>query len=492
MSRTRSPLTSLLLVVAVLSATQAALAATPPRVVASIPPLHSLAAGLMEGLQPPHLLIDGTTTPWDYAPDEADRRRVAQADLLLWTGPELEPGLAQAVGAGTAGDVVEVLADDIVKVLPSRHDDRLRDPFFWLDTRNMLLLMDALAERLIARDPVRAHVYRRNWQTLNARLSALDRRLEFRYREVTDLPVFFYHDTHQYFEQAYAMHVAGYVESPGDTQTARAARLLDVRLRLAGQGETCLFTDRLRPAPHLDLLRPADASTVVALDSLGLGLAPGPELYPRLMEAQFDAIADCIARRRPDDTTAKASAAVAADVPDIRRFPDTLQPRYTLRDPFGRVVSSSDFLGRFQLIAFGYTFCPDVCPTSLAEMTRVLKLLGDDADLVQPIFITVDPGRDKPEVLAEYARFFHPRLLALSADADVTRRTAELFRARYEIVPSESGDPDRYVVDHTASIYLVGQDGEFITKFAYGLPAAEMATRLRDLIDSAGDTPARR
>jgi protein SCO1/2 len=167
----------------------------------------------------------------------------------------------------------------------------------------------------------------------------------------------------------------------------------------------------------------------------------------------------------------------------VGRFPDSPQPRYALTDQHGRLVSSTDFRGQFQLIAFGYTFCPDVCPTSLAEMARALKLLGDDAEHVQPIFISVDPGRDKPAILGEYARFFHPRLLALSADPEVTRRTAELFRARYEIVPSESGDPERYIVDHTASIYLIGPNGEFITKFAYGLPDAEIAARLRNLID---------
>lgn len=460
---------------------QAASADAPPQVVTSIRPLHSLAAGLMDGLEPPHLLIDGGSVPWAYRPTNDDLQRLARADLVLWTGAELEPGLAGAIDALPRDAVIEALSGDDVKVLPSRQDDRLRDPFFWLDTRNMLMIMDALAERLIELDPARSHLYRRNWETLNERLSATDRRLEFRYREVTDVPVFFYHDSHQYFEQAYAMHVAGYVETTGDSAADRTRRLLEVRTRLTERDESCLFTDRSLPAAHVGLLRSDDSVTVVELDILGNGLEPGPALYPRLMEQQFDAIADCVKASGPS-MTAQAPTRTHR-VPDVTAFPDSPQPRYSLRDQYGRVVSSTDFRGQFQLIAFGYTFCPDVCPTSLAEMARTLSLLDDDAQHVQPIFISVDPERDRPEILAEYARFFHPRLLALSADPEVTRRTAELFRARYEIVPAENGDPDRYIVDHTASIYLIGPNGEFITKFAYGLPATEIAARLRNLID---------
>jgi protein SCO1/2 len=134
------------------------------------------------------------------------------------------------------------------------------------------------------------------------------------------------------------------------------------------------------------------------------------------------------------------------------------------------------------LIYFGYTYCPDICPTSLAVMAQALSLLGDDAEQIQPIFITVDPQRDTPELLAKYVAYFHPRMLGLSASPEVTKRIAELFRARYELVPAEDGDPRRYTVDHTASLFVLGRTGEFLAKFAHGLPARDVAGRLRELL----------
>jgi protein SCO1/2 len=112
-------------------------------------------------------------------------------------------------------------------------------------------------------------------------------------------------------------------------------------------------------------------------------------------------------------------------------------------------------------------------------MAQALDMLGEEAQDLQPISITVDPQRDTPKHLTEYVKCFHPQMLDLSAGPQMTKRTAELFRARYEFVPSESGDSDRYSVDHTASLYLLGRNGEFITKLAHGLPAQEVAERLR-------------
>jgi len=157
-------------------------------------------------------------------------------------------------------------------------------------------------------------------------------------------------------------------------------------------------------------------------------------------------------------------------------------PRYLMMDQFGRSVSNESFRGKLQVIYFGYTYCPDICPTSLAVMAQALNLLGEDADQIQPIFITVDPQRDTPALLAEYVAYFHPRMLGLSARPEVTQRIAELFRARYEIVPAEDGDSRRYTVDHTASLFVLGRNGEFLTKFAHGLPARDVADRLRGFL----------
>jgi protein SCO1/2 len=457
-----------------------------PEVVVSSRPLHSLVAGLMLGAGEPRLLISGREAPWDYRPTAAQERLVERADLVVWSGAELEPEIDRLLQRATiAGEVFEVLSAAPIKVLPSRADDARRDPMFWLDTRNMLILLDAMGERLIALDPSRADLYRRNWRQLAARLGKIDRNLEFSYRDVSGMPVFFYHDTHQYFAQAYAMHLAGSVHTPGSNGAADTGEVLAMRSRMAAAGRTCLFTERALPEPKLDLLVMNADVPLVELDSFGVSLEPGPGLYAELMRRNFAAIAGCVKQVKPED--AGAVAAGPMPVPDIRAFPAQIQPRYVMRDQYGRTVSVEDFEGRLQVIYFGYTFCPDVCPTALAVLAQALRLLGDDAEQVQPIFITVDPARDTPELLGEYVKYFDPRMLALSASPEVTKRTAELFRARYEYVPSQSGDPERYAMDHTGSLFLLGRNGEFITKFAHGLAASDVAERLRDVLRDGGN-----
>lgn len=165
--------------------------------------------------------------------------------------------------------------------------------------------------------------------------------------------------------------------------------------------------------------------------------------------------------------------------------------RYLLMDANGRAVSNQDFRGRFQLLTFGYTYCPDVCPTTLAEMAMVMSQLGEDADELQPLFITVDPERDTAATLREYAAFFDPRIISLSGSPALVRKAADSFKVRYEKVREPGAPPDQYAVDHSAGLYLLGPDGHFIRKFAYATPAAEIADQIRQLIARSGHRPAR-
>ncbi|MBS1190822.1 MAG: hypothetical protein H6R10_2614 [Rhodocyclaceae bacterium] len=153
-------------------------------------------------------------------------------------------------------------------------------------------------------------------------------------------------------------------------------------------------------------------------------------------------------------------------------------PRYLLIDPNGRATSHEDFRGRFQLIAFGYTYCPDICPTTLVEMADILKRLGERADRLQPIFVTVDPERDTGKVLKTYTEFFHPRILGLTGSPALVRRAADNFKVRYAKVREPGAPPERYSMDHSAGMVLVGPDGTFVRKFAYATPSAEMAERI--------------
>jgi len=167
-----------------------------------------------------------------------------------------------------------------------------------------------------------------------------------------------------------------------------------------------------------------------------------------------------------------------------------INPRYLLQDPNGRSVTSEDFRGRFQLITFGYTYCPDVCPTTLVEMAAILKQLGDQADRLQAIFITVDPERDTAKVLKTYTEFFDPRILGLTGSPALVRRAADNFRIRYAKV-REPGS-ENYAVDHSAGMILLGPDGQFIRKFAFATPVDEIAAQLLEVLGAYQPGPARR
>jgi len=155
-----------------------------------------------------------------------------------------------------------------------------------------------------------------------------------------------------------------------------------------------------------------------------------------------------------------------------------INPRYLLQDPNGRSVTSEDFRGRFQLIAFGYTYCPDICPTTLVEMAAILKQLGDQAGRLQAIFITIDPERDSGQVLKTYTAFFDPRIIGLTGSPALIRRAADNFKIRYAKVHEPGGDPAHYAVDHSAGMILLGPDGSFITKFAFATPVDELSARI--------------
>jgi protein SCO1 len=167
-----------------------------------------------------------------------------------------------------------------------------------------------------------------------------------------------------------------------------------------------------------------------------------------------------------------------------------INPRYLLQDPNGRSITNEDFRGRFQLIAFGYTYCPDICPTTLVEMAAVLKQLGDQASRLQPIFITVDPERDTAKVLKTYTEFFDPRILGLTGSPALVRRAADNFRIRYAKV-REPGS-ENYAVDHSAGMILLGPDGEFIKKFAFATPVADISAQLAEIFGTYQPSPARR
>ena len=168
-----------------------------------------------------------------------------------------------------------------------------------------------------------------------------------------------------------------------------------------------------------------------------------------------------------------------------------LKPRgpFSLVDHNGRNVTDQDYRGKFMLVFFGYTYCPDVCPTELQTMSDALDLLGGNAQKVQPIFISVDPERDTPDVLAEYVSAFYPTLVGLTGTPEQIATAAESYYARYNrlspLSESEEGeDDDDYFMGHTSATYLIGPKGGDLHVFNYGDPPEVIAERIQHFINT--------
>lgn len=137
---------------------------------------------------------------------------------------------------------------------------------------------------------------------------------------------------------------------------------------------------------------------------------------------------------------------------------------FHLFDAGGKPRSLADYRGKVVAMFFGYTHCPDVCPTTLADLAQVMRLLGKDADKLQVLFVTLDPQRDTRELLAQYAPAFHPSFVGLSGDAEATAQTARAFGVMYRKQTVKNGD---YTLDHSAGTYLISPDGKFVLLAPY-------------------------
>lgn len=150
---------------------------------------------------------------------------------------------------------------------------------------------------------------------------------------------------------------------------------------------------------------------------------------------------------------------------------------FTLTADDGTDYALSDSRGRAVVISFGYTYCPDVCPTALAVIANALNSIGEDAKQVDALFISLDPDRDTPEHLQSYTRFFHPALRGLTGEAETLRQVAEQYRVRYEFVGK--GEVDRYTMDHSANLYVIDTNGKLLRIIPHGLPPKVLADSLR-------------
>ncbi|MGI9203570.1 MAG: SCO family protein [Woeseiaceae bacterium] len=169
-------------------------------------------------------------------------------------------------------------------------------------------------------------------------------------------------------------------------------------------------------------------------------------------------------------TTCVTHTAVAEDV---------ISGKFDLVDHTGQSVTERSFDGKLRLVFFGFTQCPDVCPTTLLEVRRALHLLGDDGNEVQPLFISIDPANDTQERLAAYVAAFHPSMKGLRGSDEQTEAVAKAFNVTYGVTAAAVATSGQEEIFHTSYLFLMGRQGEFVDVFGYGTRASIIAEVIR-------------
>lgn len=183
---------------------------------------------------------------------------------------------------------------------------------------------------------------------------------------------------------------------------------------------------------------------------------------------------------------ALSATACGSGTLDPSQFKGTLMPAaipapdFTLSNADGQGVKLSDFQGKIVLLYFGYTFCPDVCPSSLSDLKLVQNRLDESGEKIQVIMVTIDPERDTPEKIAQYVAHFHPTFIGLSGSKEEIDAAGEGYGVYYE--RHEGTAATGYLVDHTARIFVIEPDGTYRLSFGFGTPVDDIASDLRLLL----------
>ncbi len=155
---------------------------------------------------------------------------------------------------------------------------------------------------------------------------------------------------------------------------------------------------------------------------------------------------------------------------------------FSLVNQDGKRMTDQDFHGKFMLVSFGYTSCPDVCPAELSAMANTMDKLGDKAGQVTPVFITIDPERDTVEQVSAYVKNFHASMVGLTGTPEEIKQAARAFRVYYAKADDKNSALG-YLMDHSAFIYLMNPKGEYVTHFAYGTPPEKMSSVIAKAIE---------
>jgi zinc transport system substrate-binding protein len=323
------------LLLAALSAPFAAPALAAPEVIASIKPIHSLAAAVMEGLGEPQLLVQGAASPHSYAMRPSDAGRLADADIVFWIGPAmetyLEKPLANLAAEATAleieaipgltlyppreggvwephshegeaapaekehheGEDEHAAAEHAEEEHDHEHETGHFDGHLWLDPGNAKVIAAAMADTLAGADPENAGTYRANAAALARRIDALDAEIAAQLAPVKDRPFVVFHDAYQYFEAHYGLAAAGSITLSPD-QPPGARRLSDIRAAIAERGVACVFREPQFEPALVEAVIDGTGARQGELDPEGAALKEGPELYFELMRGLARNLAGCL------------------------------------------------------------------------------------------------------------------------------------------------------------------------------------------------------
>lgn len=291
---------------------QPALAAPPPDVVVTVKPLHSLVAGVMQGVGAPYLLVRGTASPHAFALRPSDAKALSGAELVVWAGPGVETFLDKPLSTlAKDAQVLTLVKEPSVRLLPVRkggawethdhdhaHEERPdaelgSDGHVWLDPVNAKVITDLIASRLSALDPTRASTYQANAARQKQALEALDAEMRAALTPLKDRAFIVFHDAYHYLEDRYGLNAAGAITVSPD-QPPGAARLSALRDRINQAGAVCVFAEpQFEPALVRTLAQGTKARTGV-LDPEGANIPDGPALYGTLMRFNMRSLVDCL------------------------------------------------------------------------------------------------------------------------------------------------------------------------------------------------------
>ena len=281
-------------------------AAAAPEVLATIKPVHSLVAAVMQGLGEPELLIGGALSEHSYALTPSDARKIERAAAIFEIGPDLETYLTAPLATlGARGRVVALERAPGVRLLAARRgglwevtdEHGPNDPHLWLDPQNAIAMTDAIAATMVELDPAHAAAYRANGAREIAALKALDKELAAKLTALRGRPYLVFHDAYHYFEARYGLKAAGAVTVAPDRPVG-PRRIEALRGAILQGHVACIFREPQFPPKLIGTLGEGTAVRVGVLDPLGADLKPGPALYPELLRALARSLTECLGKNR--------------------------------------------------------------------------------------------------------------------------------------------------------------------------------------------------